>query len=344
MLYGDTSDNILKIRNTSNSEFIEIGNVNQANLGLLPRSGSEPMTGQLLGHQLSVANGPAYTFQGDDDTGMYRSSNNVLGFSTAGVERCVVDSHGFTLRNRGDVRFMESTTNGTNHIGLQAPASVSSNVIFSLPPADGSNGQVLQTNGSGALSFITVQGVPVGAIFCWPKNTIPTGYLECNGDSIPNGQGTVQGVQANFSALRQIVGSSLPDLRGEFVRGWASDTTDSTRDQGRGIKSGQSDDIKSHKHTVTSNHTITDPGHVHSPTGTNSPSSTLADGRSIAVNDRIVGNYGGGSGNGLGPLGSRQFMNSQTTGISIATTNDVTNTGGSETRPRNVALMYIIKF
>ena len=40
----------------------------------------------------------------------------------------------------------------SHFVGLQA-GSVSSNVTFTLPTADGSNGQVLTTNGSGALSF-----------------------------------------------------------------------------------------------------------------------------------------------------------------------------------------------
>ena len=66
-------------------------------------------------------------------------------------------------------------------------------------------------------------------------------------------------------------------------------------------------------------------------------------GTTIAVNDTIVGNYGSGSGTGLGPLGNRQFMNNATTGISISTNNTVSNSGGTESRPRNVALMYIIK-
>ena len=42
----------------------------------------------------------------------------------------------------------------SNFVGLQA-GSISSNVTFTLPTADGSNGQVLTTNGSGALSFAT---------------------------------------------------------------------------------------------------------------------------------------------------------------------------------------------
>ena len=55
----------------------------------------------------------------------------------------------------GAARFYEDTDNGTNYVGLQAAASIASNVNFTLPNADGTNGQVLQTNGSGVLSFTT---------------------------------------------------------------------------------------------------------------------------------------------------------------------------------------------
>jgi hypothetical protein len=55
----------------------------------------------------------------------------------------------------GAARFYEDTDNGTNYIALQAPAAVASNVSFTLPNADGTSGQVLQTNGSGVLSFTT---------------------------------------------------------------------------------------------------------------------------------------------------------------------------------------------
>lgn len=56
----------------------------------------------------------------------------------------------------GKVTFYESTTGGsTNYVSLSAPASLSANTNYILPSADGSNGQVLSTNGSGSLSFIT---------------------------------------------------------------------------------------------------------------------------------------------------------------------------------------------
>lgn len=53
--------------------------------------------------------------------------------------------------NEGLVRFYDA--DGSNYIGLKSPATVSSNLTFSLPSTDGSSGQVLKTNGSGVLSF-----------------------------------------------------------------------------------------------------------------------------------------------------------------------------------------------
>ena len=43
----------------------------------------------------------------------------------------------------------------SNYVGLQSAGTVSSDITWTLPSADGSNGQVLTTNGSGTLSWAT---------------------------------------------------------------------------------------------------------------------------------------------------------------------------------------------
>ena len=53
----------------------------------------------------------------------------------------------------GFIDFLESSSNGLNHVRLQAPDSLTSNVILTLPGLSGSNGQFLQTDGSGKLTF-----------------------------------------------------------------------------------------------------------------------------------------------------------------------------------------------
>ena len=61
------------------------------------------------------------------------------------------------------VTLYEDTDNGTNYVALQAPASVASNLTLVLPSADGTSGQVIQTDGSGNLSFATPSaGVTTG--------------------------------------------------------------------------------------------------------------------------------------------------------------------------------------
>jgi len=56
--------------------------------------------------------------------------------------------------NQTDARFGDA--DNSNYVGFQAPNAVGSNVIWTLPNADGTTGQVLSTNGSGTLQWSTV--------------------------------------------------------------------------------------------------------------------------------------------------------------------------------------------
>jgi hypothetical protein len=62
---------------------------------------------------------------------------------------------------QGDVRFEDSS--GGQYVGLQAPGTVTTNVLFTLPGADGSAGQLMTTDGSGNLSFTTVSSPAVAS-------------------------------------------------------------------------------------------------------------------------------------------------------------------------------------
>jgi len=61
------------------------------------------------------------------------------------------------------LKLNEDSDNGSNFVALKSPDAVTSNVTFTLPGADGSNGQVLGTNGSGALSFLSTTSTLAGA-------------------------------------------------------------------------------------------------------------------------------------------------------------------------------------
>lgn len=69
-----------------------------------------------------------------------------------------------TSSQSGELRFFENTTNGTNQVAIKAADSLTSNTTFTLPSADGTTGQVLQTNGSGALSFVSISGGAQGFV------------------------------------------------------------------------------------------------------------------------------------------------------------------------------------
>ena len=58
------------------------------------------------------------------------------------------------LLARAEARFQDAS--GGQFVALEAPATVGSSYVLTLPAADGSSGQFLKTDGSGALSFDTV--------------------------------------------------------------------------------------------------------------------------------------------------------------------------------------------
>jgi len=60
---------------------------------------------------------------------------------------------------RSEIRLYDENSN-SNYVSLKSPAdaSLTSNVTFTLPPADGVSNQVIQTDGSGNLSFATMTG------------------------------------------------------------------------------------------------------------------------------------------------------------------------------------------
>ena len=304
--------------------FFEVGNLDEDNLGLMKKTGAT-MTGQLFGDDGSGSGSPAYAFDQDSDTGMFRAAANTIGFTTSGTHRVSIANTGIVTENGSDIR-MEDV--GASHAVALKPPALTQNVELTLPSSV-VNGGFLQTDGSGNLSFQIVAGVPTGAVFCVAVATIPTGYLECNGAAVS---------RTTYAALFSFIGTqygtgngsttfNLPDLRGEFIRGF-----DNGRgiDSGRGIGSSQGSQNVAHDHdadaSATSN--VSDPGHRHPARGYGS--------------DDDGGSSFAGSGN---TAISTAAIQDATTGISVSTnvSIDVDNDGGNESRPRNVAMMYIIK-
>ncbi|OCG33681.1 hypothetical protein A9G26_09215 [Gilliamella sp. Bim1-2] len=70
--------------------------------------------------------------------------------------------------------------------------------------------------------YVRWHSLPVGIPQPWPTSTPPAGWLECNGAPFDVNK---------FSKLASVFPwGRLPDLRGEFIRGW---------DNGRGVDSGR---------------------------------------------------------------------------------------------------------
>ena len=156
MPFLNTTTNILKIRNSSNGAFTEIGNIDQDNLGLLAKAGGT-MTGQLLIDDSSSASSPALSFDTDTDLGLFRKSANIMGFSSSGTEQMTFDANGITLNDENEVRFTEATSNGTNYVSIKAPSSVTSNRTLTLPDSSGT--LATTTNIVGTIQGVDLTGL-----------------------------------------------------------------------------------------------------------------------------------------------------------------------------------------
>lgn len=150
-------------------------------------------------------------------------------------------------------------------------------------------------NGGTGLTTTAGLFVPPGAVFHFAMASVPTGYLECNGVAVSRSTyaALFAAIGTTFGAGNGSTTFNLPDLRGEFIRGY-----DNGRgvDAARSIGSWQADELKSHTHTYNAPDFVTEPG------------------------------------GGSGPVQSDN-----------RTTFNTGATGGSETRPRNIALMACIK-
>lgn len=161
--------------------------------------------------------------------------------------------------------------------------------------SDGTVKTALENLGLGAGSALPV-GVPVP----YPLATPPTGWLKCNGSSFN---------LTSYPALAAVFPSGvLPDLRGEFIRGW---------DDGRGVDAGRGV-LTSQSATVGSFYiqgTVYRGNLVYNPEGT-------------VITDAII----------AGPS-SEQIVVNNDSGDSSGTI----QIQPADTRPRNIAFNYIVR-
>jgi len=333
MIWADETNNELKIRNSTNTSFITIGSLNETNLGLALKA-SPTFTGNVTVPAGTVSSLPV-RFSGDTDTGYFKNSADDFSIVTGGTRRAHFDSDGITIRDRKALRLRD--TSNSNFVAVQAPSNVTSDVTLTLPSDDGNADDVLQTDGSGNLSFAALpQAVPTGSVHMMATTTAPSGYLKCNGAAVS---------RTTYADLFAIIGTThgagdgsstfnVPDLRGEFVRGW-----DDSRgvDSGRSFGSSQSDANKQHNHTASATTSISPSDHNHVFPGDDNL--IFANGQG-GWTDRRTGsfNYDAKSQSGNG----RIYRTSDAT-ITASTTVTVDNSAAGEARPRNIAMMYVIK-
>ncbi|WP_116585632.1 phage tail protein [Escherichia coli] len=159
--------------------------------------------------------------------------------------------------------------------------------------------------------------LPVGVPIPWPSATPPTGWLKCNGAAFSS---------EKYPNLAKVYPTlKLPDLRGEFIRGW---------DDGRGVDAGRA-------LLNWQPHTILDHAHyMELWTGDGLAAGSAREG----VNPGILATYGDGGivktdEPGHKVPSSLRAISSR----SVKRYGEISGNVGTETRPRNVAFNYIVR-
>jgi len=237
---------------------------------------------------------------------------------------------------------------------------------------NGNNGQLLQIIGGSIQFNSTVAGtLPAGVIVPYPAQTIPSGWLLCNGllygrtNANPNPQPNLFSViGTTYGVGDSLTNFAVPDLRGVFVRGL---------DNGRGIDplralgSQQAYGMESHNHggltgiesahthTVNANTGIESVPHTHFIANTElvtqvdlSPTNYLRRNAGTSLSDNLAYLLAGSPTLPSIGLTSIQTQNhthaiSATTSTGTPHLHTITSQGISETRPINIAMNWIIK-
>ena len=214
----------------------------------------------------------------------------------------------------GTISLSGTSTNISNTTYISGNLGIGTNTTTSALYVNGNariTGILTATNITGVSSVSDASGGylsnPPGTIITVAASTAPTGYLKANGASL-----STTTYASLFAAIGYTFGGSgasftLPDLRGQFIRGWADN---GSTDSGRTFGSSQTDNFKNHQHE-------------------------------FGADDQVgpQGSYTN--------LGSFSYDASSTTsggGGRLRTRDDNTNFGTTETRPVNIALLHCIKY
>ena len=103
------------------------------------------------------ASSPSYTFASDTNTGLFRAGADRLGVSISGAHDFEFSASELEVRNGNSLRLNDN--DNSNHLKLTAPSNLSSNYTLTLPANDGSNNEILKTDGSGNTSWTAVSSL-----------------------------------------------------------------------------------------------------------------------------------------------------------------------------------------
>lgn len=122
------------------------------------------------------------------DEGMAPSNvNNALRELMAQLKNMEDGTDAVTGIKSGNIRITGNTISATDTNGnVTISANGTGNVVaggFTLPASDGTAGQVLQTNGSAALSFVSVAAFDAGTKMIFNQTSSPTGWTK---DTVSN--------------------------------------------------------------------------------------------------------------------------------------------------------------
>ena len=102
---------------------------------------------------IDVIGGKYFTNLTDHVTGTLTASSAILVDSNKAIDELFI---GNSASTGGTIKFNEGTNNGSNFVALKSPNDVTTSHTITLPAAAGTNGQFLQVDGSGVLSFADV--------------------------------------------------------------------------------------------------------------------------------------------------------------------------------------------
>lgn len=180
--------------------------------------------------------------------------------------------------------------------------------------------------------------LPAGAVAYFIMSAAPTGWLKANGAAVSRTTyaDLFAAIGTSFGAGDGSTTFNVPDFRGEFIRSW---------DDGRGVDasrsmgSAQTAAMLNHTHTVTGNtnttgsHSHTDGLSSYDPWGNKFGSTTAGALTQTAAGQQVS--------NRVNIFTSTDGDHSHTV---TGTTGNPSAGGGTETRPRNIALLTCIKY